>query len=172
MCRHMRAGGPHTLPLKQVPSHMCPHTSALTQVPSHMCPHTSALTQGPLHRCPQACALTHVPLHKCPCTCAGGPQMQRIWFFEFETRTWSSRTTTGGSTDWTFGHAIKRGRHMYVYGTHHPVSTEESLASVCFHMLPTNHTALGLFMVSTGLCTCTEPITQRTDSGLRRPQNC
>ena len=59
--------------------------------------------------------------------------MQRIWFFDFETRTWSSRIATGGSTEWTFGHAIKRGRHMYMYGTHHPVSTEESLASVGSH---------------------------------------
>ncbi|KAL0020200.1 hypothetical protein WJX79_010998 [Trebouxia sp. C0005] len=60
----------------------------------------------------------------------GGPQMQRIWFFDFESRQWSSRLTSGGRNDWTFGHAIRRSKYMYAYGTHHGVHTEESVAEI------------------------------------------
>lgn len=60
--------------------------------------------------------------------------MERIWFFDFETRTWSSRITSGGREKWTFGHAIKRGRYMYAYGTHQLSSQEES--SVAVQQLP------------------------------------
>ena len=56
--------------------------------------------------------------------------MQKIWFFDFEARQWSCRIASGGNADWTFGHAIKRGKYMYAYGTHHPNSTEESPAAV------------------------------------------
>ena len=56
--------------------------------------------------------------------------MQRIWFFDFEARQWSSRLTSGGRNDWTFGHAIRRSKYMYAYGTHHGVHTEESVAEV------------------------------------------
>lgn len=56
--------------------------------------------------------------------------MERIWFFDFETRTWSSRITSGGREKWTFGHAIKRGRYMYAYGTHQLSSQEESSVAV------------------------------------------
>ncbi|DBB04815.1 TPA: hypothetical protein ACH3X3_010105 [Trebouxia sp. C0006] len=60
----------------------------------------------------------------------GGPQMQRIWFFDFESRQWSSRLTSGGRNDWTFGHAIRRSKYMYAYGTHHGAQTEESVAEI------------------------------------------
>jgi len=56
--------------------------------------------------------------------------MQRIWFFDFESRQWSSRLTSGGRNDWTFGHAIRRSKYMYAYGTHHGAQTEESVAEV------------------------------------------
>ena len=56
--------------------------------------------------------------------------MQRIWFFDFESRQWSSRLTSGGRNDWTFGHAIRRSKYMYAYGTHHGTQTEESVAEV------------------------------------------
>ena len=61
---------------------------------------------------------------------SGGPQMKQIWFFEFESRQWSCKHTTGGKDNWTFGHAIRRSRYMYAYGTRHAVHTEESLAEV------------------------------------------
>ena len=51
--------------------------------------------------------------------------MKCIWFFDFESRLWSSRLTSGGSANWNFGHAIKRSRYMYAYGTHHPAHIEE-----------------------------------------------
>ena len=70
--------------------------------------------------------------------CSGGPYMDRIWFFDFDTRTWSSRITSGGRDKWTFGHAIKRGRYMYAYGTHHLSSTEESTAVVRHTMCKAN----------------------------------
>ena len=54
--------------------------------------------------------------------------MKTIWFFDFEARRWTSKQTTGGRDNWTFGHAIRRSRYMYAYGTHHAVHTEESLA--------------------------------------------
>ena len=54
--------------------------------------------------------------------------MKSIWFFDFETRRWTCKQTTGGRDNWTFGHAIRRSRYMYAYGTHHAVHTEESLA--------------------------------------------
>ncbi|KAL3161670.1 hypothetical protein ABBQ38_008771 [Trebouxia sp. C0009 RCD-2024] len=60
----------------------------------------------------------------------GGPQMKTIWFFDFETRRWSSKLTSGGRQNWTFGHAIRRSRYMYAYGTHHAVHTEESSAEI------------------------------------------
>ena len=56
--------------------------------------------------------------------------MQKVWFFDFEARQWSCRIASGGSAEWTFGHAIKRGKYMYAYGTHHTNSTEESFAAV------------------------------------------
>ena len=56
--------------------------------------------------------------------------MQKVWFFDFEARQWSWRIASGGSAEWTFGHAIKRGKYMYAYGTHHTNSTEESFAAV------------------------------------------
>ena len=56
--------------------------------------------------------------------------MKEIWFFEFDTRQWSTKKTSGGKDNWTFGHAIRRSRYMYAYGTRHAVHTEESMAEV------------------------------------------
>lgn len=43
--------------------------------------------------------------------------MEKVWFFDFETRTWSSKNCTGGLQSWSFGHAHKRGKHLLAYGT-------------------------------------------------------
>lgn len=80
--------------------------------------------------CKHGSILSHFKRSDIGCACAGGPQMQRVWFFDFEARQWSSRLTSGGRTDWTFGHAIRRSRYMYAYGTHHTTHTEESVAAV------------------------------------------
>ena len=52
--------------------------------------------------------------------------MEKIWFFDFEQRSWSNKTCTGGLPSWSFGHAHKRGKHLLAYGTPTP-PTEESL---------------------------------------------
>ena len=75
--------------------------------------------------------------------------MQKIWFFDFEARQWSCKFTTGGNAEWTFGHAIKRGKYLYAYGTQHNNSTEESLVAVSFeHTCPAAVHALYLSTVS------------------------
>ena len=42
--------------------------------------------------------------------------MEKVWFFDFETRTWSNKSCTGGLQSWSFGHAHKRGKHLLAYG--------------------------------------------------------
>ena len=67
----------------------------------------------------------------------GGPQMEKIWFFEFETRTWTTRTCTGGLPSWSFGHAIKRGKHLLAYGTTSPAQSQGFLeVLLCSALLP------------------------------------
>lgn len=75
--------------------------------------------------------------------------MHRIWFFDFESRMWSTRLTTGGRNDWTFGHAVRRGRYMYAYGTHSTVHTEESLVVVRLISLPCTAVAVSLVLSRT-----------------------
>ena len=69
--------------------------------------------------------------------------MEKIWFFDFETRMWTHKACTGGHSSWSFGHAHKRGKLLYAYGTPVP-STEEGLLEVS--LLPSNAT-LELYQV-------------------------
>lgn len=53
--------------------------------------------------------------------------MEKIWFFDFETRTWSSKSCIGGLSSWSFGHAHKRGKHLLAYGMSSPTQAHGSL---------------------------------------------
>jgi len=80
----------------------------------------------------------------------GGPQMEKIWFFDFEQRSWSSKTCTGGLSSWSFGHAHKRGKHLLAYGTPAPPA-EEGYLEVSTASLSTKYVghlrfALSLFL--------------------------
>ena len=61
--------------------------------------------------------------------------MEKIWFFDFETRMWTHTTCSGGHSSWSFGHAHKRGKLLYAYGTPVP-STEEGLLEVGLQSCP------------------------------------
>ncbi|CAL8470672.1 g10214 [Coccomyxa elongata] len=47
----------------------------------------------------------------------GGPTMDKVFFFEFESRQWSSRTCKDVLPQWSFGHATKRGRSVFAVGS-------------------------------------------------------
>ena len=48
---------------------------------------------------------------------AGGPVMDRMFFFDFDSRTWSCRMCACLLPAWTFGHATKRGRSIFAFGS-------------------------------------------------------
>lgn len=48
---------------------------------------------------------------------AGGPNMDKVFFFEFESRTWSARPCKDVLPSWSFGHATKRGRSIFALGS-------------------------------------------------------
>jgi hypothetical protein len=43
--------------------------------------------------------------------------MDRVFFFDFESRTWSSRMCKDVLPSWVFGHATKRGRSIFAFGS-------------------------------------------------------
>lgn len=43
--------------------------------------------------------------------------MDRVFFFDFDSRTWSSRATKDNLPGWTFAHATKRGRCVFALGS-------------------------------------------------------
>ena len=43
--------------------------------------------------------------------------MDRVYFFDFDSRAWSCRMCTELLPPWTFGHATKRGRSIYAFGS-------------------------------------------------------
>ncbi len=43
--------------------------------------------------------------------------MDKVFFFEFESRQWSSRTCKDVLPQWSFGHATKRGRSVFTVGS-------------------------------------------------------
>ena len=43
--------------------------------------------------------------------------MDRVFFFEFESRAWSCRMCAELLPPWTFGHATKRGRSIFAFGS-------------------------------------------------------
>lgn len=88
--------------------------------------------------------------------------MHRIWFFDFESRMWSTRLTTGGRNDWTFGHAVRRSRYMYAYGTHSTVHTEESLVAVRLVSWPCTAAAVFLILSKISCCPLHGPGLSRT----------
>ena len=49
--------------------------------------------------------------------------MDKLHFFDFETRMWSHKNCHGGLFNWSFGHAHKRGRHLIAYGTPAPIQS-------------------------------------------------
>ena len=57
--------------------------------------------------------------------------MEKVYFFDFETRVWSHKLCTGGHSTWSFGHAHKRGKFLYAYGTPVPSTEEGNLEVRC-----------------------------------------
>lgn len=43
--------------------------------------------------------------------------MDRVFFFDFESRTWSQRMCKDVLPTWLFGHATKRGRSIFAFGS-------------------------------------------------------
>ena len=43
--------------------------------------------------------------------------MDRVFFFDFDSRAWSSRPTRDNLPGWTFAHATKRGRCVFALGS-------------------------------------------------------
>ena len=43
--------------------------------------------------------------------------MDKAFFFDFESRTWSSRACKDVLPSWSFGHATKRGRSIFAIGS-------------------------------------------------------
>jgi hypothetical protein len=43
--------------------------------------------------------------------------MDRVFFFDFDSRAWSCRMCAGLLPPWTFGHATKRGRSVFAFGS-------------------------------------------------------
>lgn len=43
--------------------------------------------------------------------------MDKAFFFDFESRTWSSRACKDVLPSWSFGHATKRGRSIFAVGS-------------------------------------------------------
>ena len=49
--------------------------------------------------------------------CAGGQSMERLYSFSFESRTWTSRQCRKLLEPWAFGHAARRKRSLFAYGS-------------------------------------------------------
>lgn len=43
--------------------------------------------------------------------------MDRVFLFDFDSRTWSCRMCKNVQPQWTFGHAVKRGRSIFAFGS-------------------------------------------------------
>lgn len=43
--------------------------------------------------------------------------MDALYIFSFESQTWQKRACHGGHESWTFGHAARRGKFLYAFGT-------------------------------------------------------
>ena len=48
---------------------------------------------------------------------AGGQAMDKLYSFNFESRTWSMRHCKRLLPSWTFGHAVRRKRSIFAYGS-------------------------------------------------------
>ena len=57
--------------------------------------------------------------------------MDKIYKFDFETRTWTKRTCMGGLDTWTFGHAAKRGTSIFALGTRALTEAETPVEVIC-----------------------------------------